>query len=190
MIFHNRRYFQKQSFEISDKSLLIHKKGMFDEIEYEIPLETISNKKSIKTQINNNMIISGVFFFAFSFLFLLGSVKELTVILAAIGVIFIIAAFINRKKIVSVATYPDERIILYFNKSNKQEVIDFSNEMIKASNAYLLKKYGKIDKALPALAQLDNLKFLLDREVISDSDFELFKNQLFGRDGNSIGFGQ
>ena len=190
MLYQNRRYFQKQSFELLEKSLKVHKKGMFDEIEYEIPLENIHNKKTIQTQINNNLIVTGVFFFVFSFLFLLGTAQQLTFIFAALGLIFMFAAFINRKKTVSIPTYSSDQIILFFTRSNKHNVVDYSNKIIQASNSYLLSKYGKVDRALPIEPQMEHLKFLLDREIITESHFEALKNQLLGREGKSIGFGQ
>lgn len=189
MLFNNRRYLRRQSFELQTRSLKIHKKGLFDEIEYEIPLESIHNKKTIQTEINNNLIVTGVFFFAFSFLFLLGTRDELTIIFSAIGLAFMLAAFINRKKTISIPTYTADPIILYFNTYNKLDVVNYSEKIIEASNNYLLNKYSKIDRALPIEPQIDHLKFLLDREIISESDFESLKNQLLGRDEKSfIGF--
>jgi len=189
MSFQNKRYFKKQSFDLSESSVKIHKKGLFDEIEYEVSLEHIHNIKTIQTQINNNLLISGIFFFVFSFLFLLGTAEQLTFIFAGIGVIFVFSAFINRTKTVSILTYSGEPITLYFTNSNKQDVVNFSNKIIEASDKYLLNKYTKIDRDLPIEPQLQHLNFLLDREIISESQFELFKNQLLGRNGKStIGF--
>lgn len=164
---------------------------MFDEIEYEIPLESIHHKKTIQTKINTDLVVTGVFFFVFSFLFLLGNTEELTIILSAIGLIFIFSAFFNRKKTVSIPTYTAEPIVLYFINSNKQEVIRYSEKIIEASNNYLLNKYIKIDRALPIEPQIDHLKFLPDREIITEDHFESLKNQLPGRDGKTpIGFSQ
>ena len=189
MTFKNKRYFQKQSFELLEKTLKIHKKGFLDESEYEIPLEQINNKKTVQTEVNNNLIFIGIFFFAFSFLFLLGTTEQLTFIFGAIGLIFIVIALINRKKTVSISTYSSIPIILYFNSSNKEDVISYSNTVIAASNKYLFRKYGKIDRTLPIEPQIENLKFLLDRDIISENNFEVLKNQLLGREGrSSIGF--
>ena len=103
----------------------------------------------------------------------------------------VLMSFINRKKTVTIPSYLGESIVLYFNKKNKQEVVDFSQRIIEASNNYLLKKYSKIDRALPIEPQIEHLQFLLNREIITEEQFETLKNQLLGRNSkSSIGFGQ
>src|SRR5258706_2797761 len=108
MSFHNRRYLTRQTFDILESSLKVHKKGVLDEIEYEIPFDSVHHKKTIQTQINNNMLVTGFFFVTFSFLFLLGTAEQLTVIFLSIGVMFVLIALINRKKTVTIPTYTCE----------------------------------------------------------------------------------
>lgn len=191
MTFYNKRYLKRQSFNILESSIKVHKKGAFDEIEYEVPFDSVHHKKTIQTEINNNLLVSGFFFLTFSFLFLLGTAQQLTVIFFSFGLIMVLMSFINRKKTVTIPSYLGESIVLYFNKKNKQEVIDFSQQIIEASNNYLLKKYSKIDRALPIEPQIEHLQFLLNREIITEEQFETLKNQLLGRNSkSSIGFGQ
>jgi hypothetical protein len=78
---------------------------MFDAIEYEVPFDLINNKLKIQTIINNNLISVGIFLFAFSFLFQLGSRDELTVIFISFGLLFIFLPFLNRKKVITIATF-------------------------------------------------------------------------------------
>ena len=191
MIFFNRRYLTRQNFEIQKSSLRIERKNMFDVVEYEIPFDHLNNK--IKTQIiiNNNLIIVGVFFFVFSFLFQIGPNDELTAIFISIGLICIILPFINRKKVITITSLDGNNIELYFNKRNKQEVTDYANKIIKAGNEYLLNKYSKIDRSLAIEPQIENIQYLLNREIITEERFESLKNQLLGRENkSSIGFGQ
>jgi hypothetical protein len=191
MTFYNKRYFNRQAFDILGTSVKVHKKGVFDEIEYEIPFDSVHHKKTIQTEINNNLLVTGFFFLTFSLLFLLGTAEQLTVIFFSLGLIMVVISFINRKKTVTIPSYTGQSIILYFNKNNKQEVIDFSQRIIDASNNYLLKKYSKVDRALPIEPQIEHLQFLLNREIITEEHFETLKNQLLGRNSkSSIGFGQ
>lgn len=191
MTYHNTRYIIHQSFELLESSLKVHRKGLFDEIEYEVPYDSIHNKKTIQTEINNNLLVSGFFCVVISFLFLLGSAQQMTWILFILGSIMVILSFINRKKTITIPTYTGENIILYFNKRNKADVVEYSERIIEASNNYILKKYTKIDNALPIEPQLERLQFLLNREVLSENDFETLKNNLLGRnDKSSIGFGR
>ena len=56
---------------------------------------------------------------------------------------------------------------------------------------YLLKKYSKVDRALPIEPQLENIQYLLNRDIITEEKFESLKNQLLGTENKkSIGFGQ
>jgi hypothetical protein len=181
----------RQNFEIKKSSLKIDRKNMLDAVEYEIPFDHLSNKIKTQTIINNNLIIVGVFFFAFSFLFQLGTNNELTVVFLGIALIFIILPFINRKKIITISTLDGNDIELYFNKKNKQDVTDYANKIISAADNYLLIKFSKVDKALPIEPQLENIQYLLNREIITEEKFESLKNQLLGTENKkSIGFGQ
>lgn len=190
MIFYNKRYLTRQNFEIKKSSLKIDRKNIFDAIEYEIPFDHIHNKLKIQTIINNNLIFAGIFLFAFSFLFLPGTIPELTLILICFGVLFIILSFINRKKVVTISTI-DGDIELYFHSRNKKEIVDYANTIIEAANIYLLNKYSKIDRFLPIEPQLENIQYLLNREIISEENFESLKNRLLGNENkSSIGFGQ
>jgi len=191
MKFFNRRYFTRQIFEIQRSSLKIERKNLFDAIEYEIPFDHLNNKIKIQTIINNNLIIVGLFFIAFSFLFLLGATDELTIIFFCIGVLLVILPFVNRKKVVTITALGENNIELYFSNRNKDETIEYANSIIKAADNYLLNKFSKVDRSLPIEPQLENYQYLLNREIISEEKFETLKNQLFGKDNSSsIGFGQ
>jgi ABC-type multidrug transport system fused ATPase/permease subunit len=191
MKFFNRRYFTRQDFEIQKSSLKIERRNMFDAIEYEIPFEFIHNKIKIQTIINNNLIIVGAFFILFSLLFQIGPNDELTIIFFSIGLLFIIVSFINRKKVVTMTTLDGNKIELYFTNQNKEEVVEYANAIIKASDNFLLHKFSKIDRLLPIEPQIDNIQFLLNREIISEEKFETLKNQILGKENQtSIGFGQ
>ena len=65
MVFHNRRYFTKQNFEITRDALKIEQKNLFEEKEFEIPLEMIGKTISRETIFNSNLLITGFFFLEF-----------------------------------------------------------------------------------------------------------------------------
>lgn len=189
MTFNNTRYFTKQTFELQNSSLKVERKNLFDAIEYEVSFEQIDNKKKIETKTNNSLLITGVFFFAFALLFQIGPNDELTAIFMTISFVLIITPFINRKKVITILTYDGDNIELFFNKRNKQDVVQFANQIIEASNAFLIKKYSNVDKALPVEQQLNQIQFLRNREIISEQQYESLKDQLLGRDNKtSIGF--
>lgn len=191
MTFFNRRYLTRQHFEIQKSSLKIERKNIFDAIEYEVPFDHLNNKLKVETKINNNLIMVGSLFIVFSFLFQIGPNDELTFIFLSIGLLFIILPFINRKKVVTITTFGENNVELYFNNQNKREVVEYANSIIEAADTYLLKKLSKVDRSLPIEPQLENLQYLLNREIISEESFETLKNKLLGKDyESSIGFGQ
>ena len=65
----------------------------------------------------------------------------------------------------------------------------FADNIISFTNTFLLNKFSKIDKDLPIANQLENLDFLRNKELLSETEFEQLKDQLLGRDNKkSIGF--
>ena len=190
MIFKNRRYFTKQTFEIKMSSLKVEAKGLFDAIEYEISHEQIDNKKTVQTSINHGFLVISIFFFVFALLFLVGTNEELTAVFFFLSVLCTGFAFASRKSVVILNLYDGGKVYLYFTRQNKGRVIAFADEIIEASNKYLLNKYTRIDAALPIEPQLSGIQFLKNREITSEQDFESLKNKLVGRSNkSSIGFG-
>ena len=160
-----------------------------DEIEYEMPFEQLDNKKKVQVLTNNNLLVIGMFVFFIGLFFLSGSIIEMTAICTVISLSLVVAALIDRKKVITISANQGENITLYFTGKNKEEVIDFAEQIFKAANTFLLNKYGKIDRELPIEPQLDNIQFLRNREVISEDEYSVLKNQLLGRENKSyIGF--
>ena len=98
-------------------------------------------------------------------------------------------SFLRRIRIVTVHTFTDQDIKLYFNRSNKEEVLELANIIISHSNSFLLRKYGKIDRALAIEPQIENLQFLRNREILDDNQYDALKDELLGRTSKgSIGY--
>ena len=190
MILNNRRYLTRQYFEIKHSSLYVKKTTLLDHYEFEIPFDEIQNKMSIQSITNNNLIFISLSASTIGIMFLFGSLSGASPIFFLLGFIFGILSILSRKKTVTIPTYQDP-IELFFTRSNKEEMKLFASDIIKASNSYLLKKYGRFDKLLPIEPQIEKLQFLLDREIINADEFEKIKNQLLSRDNlNTIGFGR
>lgn len=191
MIFENRRFFTKQLFEIKNSGLHVEIKGLFDAIEYEISHEQIDNKKRIQTSTNHGLLVISISLFIFGLLFLFGTNDELTTVFVFLSFLFALLSFVSRKRVVILNLYDGNKIQLYFTRQNKQQVVGFADEIIEASDKYLLNKYTRIDPALPIEPQLQNIQFLRNRESIAEDDYESLKNELLGRSNkSSIGFGK
>ena len=187
----NKRYFTSQTFELLADGLKISRRGILDSSEYEISFEHIHNKKRVQTETNNNLLFLGFFCLVLGFLFSLGSNMEIMIILFVFAAIFLIGALLTRQSTVTILTYSAENICFYYNKRNKQSILNYADEVIAASNAYLYNKYSKVDPAMPIEDQVKNLNFLRDRSVITQEQFDQLKDQLLGRSHKSaVGFGR
>jgi len=189
MHFTNRRYFLRQTLQVNKSSILLNRKTLFEELEYEISFEQLDNKKITEVKTNNNLFFTGIIMFIMGIFFLSGSILEIAAICVFIAIVFVITSFIDKKRTITLVTYNGNNIILYFTKSNKAQVNEFIDNVFKAANSFLLAKYQKIDKALPIEPQLDNIQFLRNREIISEEEYEALKDRLYGRDNlSNIGF--
>lgn len=191
MKLYTRRFFTKQEIDILRSSLKIEKRSLLDSTEYEISFESIHNKKKIQTHTNDNLLVISFTLLVVGLLFFFGSNWDIAGVGFVFGTLFLAIALITRKKTVTIPSYDGNNIELPFTKTTKAEVIEFSNKIIEASNHFLLKKYGKIDRALPIDGQISKLEFLRDRDILTEDDFETLKNQLLGRENKgSLGFGR
>jgi hypothetical protein len=189
MNFINKKLFTRQDFELLTGSLKYRKRTLFESLEYEILYDHIGNKKKIQSTINNNLFVLALSSMIIGALFLLGSLSEISPLFFFIGGLFLVVTFINRKKTITIEGLDGNTIELYYTNSNKEEIIEFADQIIASSNSFLLNKYGRIDRDLPIESQLSNLEFLRNREILTDDDFESLKNRLLGRNNKTkIGF--
>ena len=190
MTFENKRNFTRQYFELKKSSLKVDLRTLFDRTEYEISYEHIDYKRKIQVIFNHGLLVSGIFAFAIGLLLVLAPNEEAALVFFIIGTVCFISAFSLKKRVVVINTYDGNKLELFFNRSNKETVVDLADEIIQSANKHLLRKYGKIDPALPIEPQINNLHFLRNREIITEDEYELLKNQLLGRTSKAtIGFG-
>lgn len=190
MTFENRRYFTRQNFELKITSLKVDVKTLFDRTEYDISYEHIDHRRKIQVIFNQGLFVSGIFAFAIGVLFALAANEEAAFVFFVVSAICFTSAFFLKKRVVTINTYDGNKIELFFNRSNKETVVDLADEIIQSANKHLLRKYSKIDPALPIEPQINNIQFLRDREIITEGEYEAMKNQLLGRSTKTtIGFG-
>ncbi len=68
-----------------------------------------------------------------------------------------------------------QNLVFYRNYPKEQEVIEFINLVISTSKSYLKKKYFKIDDYTDENEFKNTMRWLLDKEIISVSEFEKIK---------------
>ena len=190
MTFINRKSFTKRIFELGESRVKINETTLFDASEYEISVEHIDNKKKIEVVFNQGLFVFGCLFTFIGFLFLFTDQNTLFISTASIALTFFGFAFFNKKKVVTLSCYDGNKMELFYNNSNRQEIVNFADTLISAANNKLLDKFGRIDAALPIEPQLENIAFLRNREVITEEEYQDLKDQLLGRKNKSaIGFG-
>lgn len=189
MTFENRRRFTKQVFELKKSTLKVDIRDLFERTEYEISYEHVDFKKKIQVIFNHGLLVASFFAFAIGLLLAFAPNEEAAFVFFLVSAVCFISAFILKKMVVTINTFDGNKIELFFNNRNKDHVVDFADEIIRNSNQYLLRKYGKVDPAFPIEPQLNSIQFLRDREIITDEEFESLKSQLLGRTNKAtIGF--
>ena len=185
-----KKLFKKQKIKIFSNKILVSKKSITDFLEFEISLDEIETKKTIKSESNNNLMALG---FLLSIIGLIINTVGGTLIFAWIlllSLCLIVLGVFFRKKTITILTYSSAPIVIEFNRTNEIEARNFADKLINYAKEYLIKKYSKIDKDLPFENQLNNLDFLRTKDLISDIEFEKLKNQLLGKKEGSqaVGF--
>ncbi|MGY5354751.1 hypothetical protein [Wenyingzhuangia sp. IMCC45467] len=132
--------FKKQIIQIMSSKVLISKRTITDFIEYEIDLEDLETKKTIKTESNNNLMalaflfaVCGVIIQVAGGTMLFSFIMMVSLLIAVIGLFF-------RKKTITIQSYSTAPIVLVFKKNNERKIREFADKLIQHSKEYLIKK--------------------------------------------------
>ena len=185
-----RNFLNRLEIEISDNKIFISEKSLLKSLEYEIGLDEIDLKKTVKSELNHSLMAIGYISIIFGIIINIGGGTYIFAVLFLIGVLFIISGLIFKKRSVTILSYSSKPLILRFNKINERKVRYFSDKILDKSKEYLIKKFSRIDKDLPAENQLNGIDFLRTKDLISETEFMNLKNKLLGKKENSkpIGF--
>ncbi len=70
-----------------------------------------------------------------------------------------------------------QNLVFYRNYPSEQEVIEFINLIVSTSKNYLKKKYFRFDDYTAENEFKNTMRWLLDKEIISVSEFDKIKNE-------------
>jgi hypothetical protein len=175
---------------ILENKAKITKKTIFKYLEYDNKLESIIHSKTIKSEINRDLLAVSFFVFIIGVFcnFLGGDI--IFVLSFGISFVFLIAGLFTKKRTITIETHTGTPIILNFKSSNEKTVRDFADLLIEKSKDFIIKKYSRVDKDLPIENQLENIDFLRSNDLITDSRFEELKNIILNKKGSDklIGF--
>ena len=175
---------------ILDNKIRIVKKTIFKYIEYDIPLENLEHNKTVKTEINRDLIFLSLISFLVGIVFNMADGDIIFAVFSVISVILLLTGLSTKKRTISIDSLSKPTIALSFKKGNEKKIRDFADLLIQESKNYVIKKYSKVDKDLPVENQLLNIEYLRNNDLIDDSKFEQLKNIILNKKANdkTIGF--
>jgi hypothetical protein len=184
-----KRNFTVNQFEIRDNGLFVSLKSFSEKFEETYTYEDISSRitRTIKKE-TGWLFLSSVFGLVSIFSLADGSLAGF-LICVAISMMFLVIMKLTIKEIVNLYVHGDRILPVYANKPDKETVDEFIETLKTTKRNYLISKYGKIDKDLPAEGQLNNLIWLKNADYLSEEEFISLKDSLLGKsNGSNIGF--
>ncbi len=104
-------------------------------------------------------------------------------------VFFIIAAILSRRHLLFISTFNSGLIELYDENPSRIEVEEFLTELKNETSKFLKDRYATIDRDLPIDNQLQNLSWLKNRKILTETEYEELKSKLTGNRNEIKGFG-
>ena len=175
---------------ILDNKVRVVKKTIFKYIEYDIPLENINHSKTVKKEINRDLIFLSLITFLVGVVFNMADGDIIFAVFSVLSIILLVTGLSTKKRTITIDTHSGAPIILGFRKVNEKIIRDFADLLIEKSKHYVIKKFSKVDKDLPVENQLLNIEYLRNNDLIDDSKFEELKNIILNKKASNktIGF--
>ncbi|MDP3358873.1 MAG: hypothetical protein Q8S41_05935 [Lutibacter sp.] len=93
-------------------------------------------------------------------------------------IIFLLLTILSRKYMLYITTLSGYLIDFYDKNPSKETMAEFLKTLKSKTFAYLKEKYAVIDIDLPIEKQIENLNFLKERNVITETEYEALKEKL------------
>jgi len=193
-----RKLFTIREFTFEENGIHIKVKNLISSQEFDIPFEEMNLKKIIRQKKTDALIvIVGAFFGLVLLISLTNKIFSNTeTTWGTVFVFFIFTtlsgfiAYLNFKRQILIPTSNSGILYIFDGRPTKEITERFIDNLTLKSNIYLKRKYGSIDRDLPAEPQLRNLMWLKEKDILKENEFEELKNKLLGkRDNiNPIGF--
>jgi hypothetical protein len=166
--------------------LNLEHKNWIEEKSWQVRLDHIGNQKYYVKESNKPKILTVTIFYLFilvcTSIYLFSNKhtqnESITIIVCDLVIGLIGLSLILKKgKNIVIITGGDENITFYNDSKNAKELNEFIDHVINCANNYILEKYGKIDPDLPEESQLNIFRWLRDRELIDDNEYENLKKE-------------
>jgi hypothetical protein len=185
-----RKGLKNYKYQLEGDFVDISVKGPLDSEEYQIPLESIGDRKVVGVYASDSAFVSSVFCILFAIMLLVFGSDKGFLLFGFIGFVSLVYGLATRQGIVTVSVLYGENIKLYFTRVKKTEAVDFADALISKARNFVKMKYSSFDRQMPLEKQFDNLEYLKDRNLVSTDEYNDIKNYLLGNEKRSIGFNQ
>ena len=105
---------------ILDNKIRIVKKTIFKYIEYDIPLENLEHNKTVKTEINRDLIFLSLISFLVGVVFNMADGDIIFAVFSVISVILLLTGLSTKKRTISIDSLSKPTIALSFKKGNEK----------------------------------------------------------------------
>jgi len=195
-ILKQRNLFITREFEISDRFLKVNISKPLSSIEDEFNLEDISTKTVRKRSPNKVLMYISLALLVFMLITIISHFTEkdgsslLDILVYAI--LFVPSLFlfyITYQNVVHLILNDKRYLIFYANSPTKLEVDEFLENIKQNQKKYLLNRYAKQDPYVSDEQLANNLQWLYDRKIITETEFEELRSKLLPKIGSNLSVG-
>jgi hypothetical protein len=183
-----RKGLKKCRYQLDEESVNVSVKGLLDSEEYQIPLESIGDRKIVGVYASDSAFVASVFCILFAVMLLLFDSDKGFLLFGFIGLGSLLYGLSTRQGIVTVSVLYGDNVRLSFTRNNKAKAVEFADALISTARSFVKMKYSNFDRQMPLEKQFDNLDYLKDRNLVSTDEYNDIKNYLLGNEKRSIGF--
>ncbi|KAF2326601.1 hypothetical protein [Flavobacterium ginsenosidimutans] len=178
-----RRLFTKREYNILDNKVNYKTSYVGGESEGMIAFENLSKEKTTYKTSNNIILLLSLFIFGItgiSFYFRndKDSDPDAWIAFAFIAIVLFTIYFFMNENSWKIRTYNNGQLLLFKKHPNKNLVDEFITTLFLERDNYLRERYLSLDPNLDYATQVNDLRWLLNVEVISKDEFDQYYSDL------------
>ncbi|MCX7852287.1 MAG: hypothetical protein N2383_05840 [Caldilineales bacterium] len=181
VVLKQKRLLERREFFLEPNRIRLFIKDLDGETEKYIPYETITpNTRSVTVQ-DGRVYIAAISFGIFALvgfaLYFLGisSLMRWTPVWSVASIIFFGFHFYKRRKYLLLDLTDNTSIFFLANNPSKESLQDFISSLYAMRKKYIREKYFVFNPANDPDKEIARFRFLLEQEIISESEFEEMK---------------
>ncbi|MDO9038642.1 MAG: hypothetical protein Q7U59_09885 [Lutibacter sp.] len=184
--FKQKRFFNSKRVEFEGDGITFYSGNFLNAKEIFIPFdEIIPDSITRETKTSRLFLWIAIAFgliFSLSFLDILKIPFAVYMVLVFFSgllfIIFLLLTILSRKYMLYITTLSGYLIDFYDKNPSKEAMDEFLKTLKTKTFTYLKEKYAVIDIDLPIEKQIENLNFLKERNVITETEYEALKEKL------------